>query len=427
MAKLEIRSGKSQGEVVDLPENQVLEVGTKRQATVRLRDQGVSYVHAALTLKGSVLLVEDRKSREGTFVGGKRLGDEPAEVAPGEVFKVADVEMLFLVPAPAPVALVEASPEPEIATPAASAQSAAADSAALAAATAAVASLEARLAESEKLRQTLSFEKQRLAEDLEQVRNQLQEAEDIASDGVEHVNAVEERCQNLENEVNELRAELESREQSLRAQYSARQVELEGDVESLKAERSQLKKDLAAALNSSTQLELRLDQAERRAAATQQSLEQLRGENQSRISALESELAEARRAARAAKMRSRELAGEKLDIITGSDDETALRDALLASFGSLDSAIAPGATSQGESLAELREMVARAARQVDEVRAGTAAAGAVESAGLEDQLRRRDEELQRLKDEFEAKCAEMEDLNSEYQQVVDELEAIKKS
>lgn len=424
MAKLEIRSGKSQGEVVDLPENQVLEVGTKRQATVRLRDQGVSYVHAALTLKGHVLLVEDRKSREGTFVGGKRLGDEPAEVAPGEVFKVADVEMAFLIPAPAGVAAVEAQPAPEVSTPL---HSSAADSAALAAATAAVASLEARLAESEKARQTVSFEKQRLAEDLEQVRSQLQEAEDIASDGVEHVNAVEERCQNLENEVNALRAELESREQSLRAQYSARQLELEGDVESLKAERSQLKKDLAAALNSSSQLEERLDQAERRGAAAQQSLEQLRVENQSRISALESELAEARRAARAAKMRSRELAGEKLDIITGSDDESALRDALLASFGSLDSAVAPGTTSPGESLAELREMVARAARQVEEARAGTALTGAAESSGLEDQLRRRDEELQRLKDEFEAKCAEMEDLNSEYQQVVDELEAIKKS
>src|SRR5690606_10895959 len=65
LARLEILSGKSQGEVHPLGA-QEHRVGTARNADVPLRDRGISFTHATILHVDGAFFVTDMGSRDGT-------------------------------------------------------------------------------------------------------------------------------------------------------------------------------------------------------------------------------------------------------------------------------------------------------------------------------------------------------------------------
>jgi hypothetical protein len=77
VARLSILGGKREGESLEL-EPGVYQLGTGRAADIQLRDKGVGFKHAQLTVREDEVVVEDFKSRGGTFVNEEKIkaGDE---------------------------------------------------------------------------------------------------------------------------------------------------------------------------------------------------------------------------------------------------------------------------------------------------------------------------------------------------------------
>jgi two-component system, NtrC family, response regulator AtoC len=75
--------------------DRVVTVGRSTRATVRIDHRSLSREHAAFRYDGDALVVVDRGSRNGTVVGGRRLGaDETAEVVAGALVQLGDVLVL---------------------------------------------------------------------------------------------------------------------------------------------------------------------------------------------------------------------------------------------------------------------------------------------------------------------------------------------
>jgi|GEM_PF-3414697 len=71
MAQLVCTYGDDESKIFALREG-VNRIGRGPDATVRLIDKACSRVHAELVRKGDYLAIEDRGSRHGTFVNGRR-------------------------------------------------------------------------------------------------------------------------------------------------------------------------------------------------------------------------------------------------------------------------------------------------------------------------------------------------------------------
>src|SRR5579859_1890598 len=54
------------------------------------KDQDVSAKHAQFVLQGNQLMIQDLKSRNGTFVNGARVGEQPSAVPDGAVVQFGD-------------------------------------------------------------------------------------------------------------------------------------------------------------------------------------------------------------------------------------------------------------------------------------------------------------------------------------------------
>src|SRR5581483_4639175 len=54
------------------------------------KDQDVSAKHAQFVVQGAQLMIQDLKSRNGTFVNGARVGDQPVPVPDGAVVQFGD-------------------------------------------------------------------------------------------------------------------------------------------------------------------------------------------------------------------------------------------------------------------------------------------------------------------------------------------------
>jgi len=105
-ARLNILSGKRQGEVVDL-EPGSYDIGTRKAAAIQLRDKGIGFKHAVLVVgDDGQAAIEDLKSAGGTFVDGAPVKGT-APLAAGQPFQVGTVELLL------ELAGVAAAPEPE--------------------------------------------------------------------------------------------------------------------------------------------------------------------------------------------------------------------------------------------------------------------------------------------------------------------------
>ncbi|MCE9573671.1 MAG: diguanylate cyclase [Deltaproteobacteria bacterium] len=91
-AYLIVLVGSAVGEMFKLPAGDAV-IGRTRHATVRLDDDGVSRVHAIVRAQGDRLVIDDKGSRNGTFVNGHRVNGS-AVLADGDKIQVGRTTIL---------------------------------------------------------------------------------------------------------------------------------------------------------------------------------------------------------------------------------------------------------------------------------------------------------------------------------------------
>jgi two-component system cell cycle response regulator len=91
-AYLIVLVGNSVGAMYKLPGGEA-SIGRSRRAEIRLTDDGVSRFHAAIRHDGPHLVIEDRGSRNGTFVNGKKV-DGRVALADGDKIQIGRTTIL---------------------------------------------------------------------------------------------------------------------------------------------------------------------------------------------------------------------------------------------------------------------------------------------------------------------------------------------
>jgi len=69
-------------------------LGRDESASIRIESAGVSRMHAAITIAGGEATVQDRGSKNGTFVGHTRAV-EPTPVSSGDIIRLGSVRVTF--------------------------------------------------------------------------------------------------------------------------------------------------------------------------------------------------------------------------------------------------------------------------------------------------------------------------------------------
>ena len=93
MAYLDSLSGNSIGKRYELDQLEMV-MGRHPDCAIVLDSGAVSRQHAKMIRSGTSFLIEDMKSRNGTFVNG-RLIEQPAPLEDGDVIRVCDLELSF--------------------------------------------------------------------------------------------------------------------------------------------------------------------------------------------------------------------------------------------------------------------------------------------------------------------------------------------
>jgi len=89
---LKVSSGSHAGKEIKVATEKFL-IGRSDSCQLRPKSESVSRKHCILVCKDNRVLVQDLKSRNGTFVNGKRLPTDKAKVLkPGDLLKVASLE-----------------------------------------------------------------------------------------------------------------------------------------------------------------------------------------------------------------------------------------------------------------------------------------------------------------------------------------------
>ncbi|HZV02718.1 MAG TPA: FHA domain-containing protein [Planctomycetota bacterium] len=78
MPKLEILSGKREGDVVDLPADG-LDIGNRKNARLSIRDPWISWNHAKIICEEGRFIIEDLGSSNGTQVNGRKITRQPLQ------------------------------------------------------------------------------------------------------------------------------------------------------------------------------------------------------------------------------------------------------------------------------------------------------------------------------------------------------------
>lgn len=94
VACLVVLSGPSEGEIFTLEEGRGYVIGRADTADIRILDESVSRVHAHLSLRDGQFVLEDAQSKNGTFVGGRRI--ETQALADEDIICLGGVTQLKL-------------------------------------------------------------------------------------------------------------------------------------------------------------------------------------------------------------------------------------------------------------------------------------------------------------------------------------------
>src|SRR5947209_4305839 len=78
MPKLEILSGKREGDIVDLSSEGV-DIGNRKNAKLSIRDPWISWNHAKIVFEDGRFVIEDLGSSNGTTVNGKKITRQPLQ------------------------------------------------------------------------------------------------------------------------------------------------------------------------------------------------------------------------------------------------------------------------------------------------------------------------------------------------------------
>lgn len=89
--KLLVTSGKSAGRTIALKREKLL-VGRADECDVRPLSEEVSRRHCAFRVEADTLVVEDLRSRNGTFVNGSRI-DGRRQLADGDIVRIGNLEL----------------------------------------------------------------------------------------------------------------------------------------------------------------------------------------------------------------------------------------------------------------------------------------------------------------------------------------------
>lgn len=117
--QLRVLSGKSAGEAFELEAGSSYLLGTRKANDFRLRDKGVGFKHAKITVdaKGQVA-VEDLGAKGGTTVGDAELAkNEPQPLAIGQALRFGSIELVLedeVEPEPAEPEPAQPESEPEV-------------------------------------------------------------------------------------------------------------------------------------------------------------------------------------------------------------------------------------------------------------------------------------------------------------------------
>ncbi|RMG11178.1 MAG: FHA domain-containing protein [Planctomycetota bacterium] len=261
MPSLEFRNGPLAGTVLELDEaRDAWDVGGARRAAVRLVARTVSFRHALLRRHGEGYAIRDERSREGTFVNGRRLAaGETRVLAPGDRLRFGEVEATLRWEAPSPRR--SASARLALLQEATQGLDAASLAEELRAAREEVAALRSSLAKRRRALESACAERDALREALDEATAgdvaraaeaaaaRAAEAEAAAARAETERRRAAERLAVAENELRALRAapadvdERLERERAARAAAEARARELQGQVDRL---RSRLAQALAA-------------------------------------------------------------------------------------------------------------------------------------------------------------------------------------
>ncbi|QDV54254.1 FHA domain-containing protein [Rosistilla oblonga] len=95
--KLKVLSGSHAGREISVSQEKFL-IGRNDQCQLRPKSESVSRKHCILVQRDGKLLIQDLKSRNGTFVNGKRLPPDRAKaLKPGDALTVGKLEFEVLV------------------------------------------------------------------------------------------------------------------------------------------------------------------------------------------------------------------------------------------------------------------------------------------------------------------------------------------
>ena len=94
---LKVAKGSHEGKEIKVSTEKFL-IGRSDSCQLRPKSESVSRKHCIIVRKDNRVLVQDLKSRNGTFVNGKRLPTDKAKVLkPGDLLKVASLEFEVLI------------------------------------------------------------------------------------------------------------------------------------------------------------------------------------------------------------------------------------------------------------------------------------------------------------------------------------------
>lgn len=91
--RLVIVAGDGKGSVHELTGEKAITLGTKEENDIPLKGDGISRYHAQILLENGAWVLKDLGSRNGTFVGDRKVDDH--ELAPGDVVMIGTVYLRF--------------------------------------------------------------------------------------------------------------------------------------------------------------------------------------------------------------------------------------------------------------------------------------------------------------------------------------------